>query len=490
MFSSIRYDYSAKDARSRNYCNASYNPYRSASTLILGDTDGIVNILDLTVQSIRTATTTNPNIQLILLGDNVNPWHEDFPKSIPYIKELLSIRGIPYFKEYADIEDVFNNFSNDVRELLVEKHFEYLFDTSTQARSTKNSRPGYSKIVREFEYDPTDPLDNDDKDVIILGNKDFHAMINIAYPIPDCSEIVIHNETPCLHLVSKMVHRDMEVNEDNPIGSYYITVEMANILYTYFRCCRTVYVTGEEEKVAYIHLGNMHKHAEVNDARISNIDHMKGNEKVKYIVSGHEKMYGGYTYNGRTYCNVDNSAFYEAYDGTDPRNQLSSNTLGCVIVNNEFRFLHWLHMANACYVDQRIDDKNDHRPWATVGNETRVEVKVLGDPLHLVTPKQFKEHGMKKFTHKRTKRWDYFVNSTEHDDIVNGVVPNAYEEAEKRKSEPVSFKFGTQKAPSMKGSAISVNVNRSKPSTVPAYKPPMFRNNKFGSLAMNSDEDD
>lgn len=364
MFKVVSSNYSFTGA-SKQQSSGPLLPLGSASTIVVGDSDGEHEFLALARDAVCSASTKTNVPQLIMLGDHLSPYKSTLTAGLPVLSEIMKFRGVKmpeHLDSYETIEDVINTFQSDVLDLLEDRGFENIIDMSEKPRHEKNDRPGFIEFVNKYQYDPAPPEGTDDQNVFILGNNDYSVMLSIAYAK---SIKNIDDETARIEFIwphPKSALGKKFGKSFTKMAEIDITVDMANTIYTYLYYCRLAYVSGN---VLYTHYSE-------NCNRILNIP------DVKFVVAGHNRMYGAYrTHVGKTFCFIDLSGYYESYDvATYVR--LCPRDMCCMIKDEVLYYLCDRHIISY-YYDVRITAPVDLR-LGIQRDRISNEVEILASP--------------------------------------------------------------------------------------------------------------
>lgn len=269
---------------------------KQRKTYVFGDIDSLdQNIIDLIFEAMSSLP---EDADVMLLGDIVSSfsktkWRPTFEVSINILSRLFETLRYPIEKHYRTISDVAKKFQIELKQL----YRRYQFDT-VKLDNTTSYDPKFSKLSTAYEF--SKHIDNPNRLRIVLGNNDLHTLVNIIFPI---STKVVDN-TFVITSDSKRYNL-LTANEPN---NYVITVELANMLYTYFKLCRIAYF---EDNILYIHYGgNIH--------RRNNIDLLYNRGlpiTPSKIICGHEKLFGMIKYKDVTTCYFDMCHCSTCYDG-------------------------------------------------------------------------------------------------------------------------------------------------------------------------------
>lgn len=265
-------------------------------TYVFGDIDSLdQSIIDLIFESMSTLP---PDADVIFLGDIISSfsktkWRPTFDVSISILRRIFDTLNYPILKQYRTIADVAKKFQSDLRTL----YRRYQFDT-IKLDNAKDVEPKFSKLSSPYEF--SRHIDNPSRLRIVLGNNDLHAIVNMIFPITTSFEGNI------LKIISDPKRYNTPTSSEPNI--YLIDVDLANLLYTYFKLCRLAYF---EDNVLYIHYGgNIHYR--------NNVDILLHNGKPinpSKIVCGHEKLFGLIKHKDVTTCYFDMCHCAECYDG-------------------------------------------------------------------------------------------------------------------------------------------------------------------------------
>lgn len=297
------------------------------------------------------------NSNVIFLGDILSSYNDTairptFDKSIVILKHVFDTFKCQVIERYHTIADVAEKFQTDLAYL----YRAYQFDVVGIAND-KKTPPKFSKITRRYDMSKHVPSTTNVR--FVLGNNDLHVLVNILHPLStnvDGESFKITSDPERYNIVTPNLDPNV----------YDITVDTANLLYTFFTMSRLLYY---KDDVLYIHYGgNIHIYNNVDKLYYKNAPFRPS--KPFKIICGHEKMFGLVRCQGILTCYFDMSKCTVAYNGAyEPKPE----DMFITVERGQIKFTNTNYMLREDIPANDVHDCGQKMP----------DVRVVGKPTHI-----------------------------------------------------------------------------------------------------------